>query len=535
MNLIKALSKINKKTISIAAIVAAVVFVVVCAHKATAIFGRDILNVEKSLGFNMFMAVPFICFAVVTAYFIYFLVSKKKFKYEKLYVITALMFGLAMEVIMPPLSGPDENTHFLSAYHAADAVLLTDFYGEEGPFYQRAEEMKYPDYYMAFPDVYEMLADGNWFGTNPGRKHLFLVNEITVSHNRYPLSAVGIAIARILDFGVVGLMYAGRLMNMFGMILFGYYAVKLTPYGKAQIVAFSMIPLILELCNSYSYDGMSIMMTILFTVLCLRYSDEDRPLTWLGLYGLVSVYALLVPQKTVYMFFAPMVLMIPLKKVKAFLFPDKTRSTIIKFVTFAFYSLFILALDFRKYLGIAFGILGKSNGEAIEQVSDRPSFTLSYMLHNPKHVFAISWSTIRLYGWTDIKNMFGASLGSHKLPVPVPNYLIVLLIISVVAGLFVSRGKWIGKKRFIISLVGIIIVLGAIVLGCLLRFTPIEGTDRIQIAGRYYLPVFLSTFILLGTNKKENKAALAVLAVECGLLMLIMCSVLNYLMAYVPG
>lgn len=513
-------------------IVSVIVSVTVLVFAGT-FYGRQVFNATLSAKYNLLMLVPFICFAVTTCFFLYNLLSDKICKYEKFYLVCAICFGIAMQIIMPPISGPDENTHFLSAYHGSNVILLKDDYGQEGPFYQRVEEQKYPAYFESFPEVYQLVADGNWIGVSEAEQQLFLVDEITVSSNRYPLSALGIALARLLHLGVVGLMYAGRVMNMLGMVCFGYFAVKLAPYGKAQIVGFSMLPLILELCNSYSYDGMSIMMTILFTVLCIRYSAEYNKFTWLGIYGLTTVYAFLVPQKTVYMFFAPMILMIPWKKWKGLLFPDRTVKTIVKTSVYFAYFLFTMVLVFRKYLAIAFGILGKSEGEAIEQVSDRPSYTVGYILHNPGKVVELLWSTLKNYAWDDTKNIFGSVLGSHKLEVPVPSYLIVALIICTVIALLIGRGKWIGKRNFMIALIGIIIVLGAIILGCLLRFTPIEGTDRLQVAGRYYLPIFLSLSILLGTDKGENKGTLGVLFIQNCVLIGVMCSVLSFLLTYV--
>ena len=70
----------------------------------------------------------------------------------------------------------------------------------------------------------------------------------------------------------------------------------------------------------------------------------------------------------------------------------------------------------------------------------------------------------------------------------------------------------------------------AIFAGCLVRFTPLEGSERIQISYRYLIPVYMALCIALGTDAKEDKKALSLLLVQNVTLMFAMCGVLYFLM-----
>ena len=498
--------------------------------KAGMFFVSTVFNGGLSKRYNLFVAIPLILMVVVTAYFLYLLFRNKDFKYEQLFLVCAICWGIVMQIVMPPLSGPDENTHYLAAYHGSNVVLFTNDWGPAGKWYFRVEDTQYPQYHENFPAEYQLLADGSWFGITPGFEGITTNPEVTVLWYRYPFSSVGIALARLVNLGCVGLLYAGRFMNTLAFILIGWLCVKLTPVGKAQIVGLTMLPLVMELCNSYSYDNMSILMSLLFAVLCMHYATEESRFRFIDLFILTAVYALLIPNKIVYVLFAPMLLMIPWKKWTGLL-AENNAKTWLQAGAYGIFAAVIIYFDFFKWTRISMEIMSKEEGSSIEQTA-RPAFTVGYMIKHPGEVIKLLWDTLRYYGWEDFRAMVGEQLGSHIIIVYVTTALIVVLIVILLLQLIVNRGSFVGKRQFILYLLTSCMVLGAIIAGCLVRFTPTDGTDRLQVSARYYVPIFVLSLVFLGSDKKENKVALSLLYAQNLVYVLIMCDVLKYLITY---
>lgn len=70
-----------------------------------------------------------------------------------------------------------------------------------------------------------------------------------------------------------------------------------------------------------------------------------------------------------------------------------------------------------------------------------------------------------------------------------------------------KRGEGIGKRRYIVWIITFCAVLIAILLGCMVRFTP-AGAYAIDVSVRYYLPLFACTLIANGTKQTETKEIL---------------------------
>ena len=72
--------------------------------------------------------------------------------------------------------------------------------------------------------------------------------------------------------------------------------------------------------------------------------------------------------------------------------------------------------------------------------------------------------------------------------------------------------------------------LVAVFIGCLVRFTPVEGSERIQISYRYLIPIYMCLSVALGTDAKENKKALTLIYIQNIVLIFAMCGTLYFLL-----
>ncbi len=484
----------------------------------------------KGIRYKGYFALIYIAMLAVTLYFVYFLTIKRSFEYTKLFLVITIGYSIAMQLVMPPISGADEAMHFISAYHASDIIMgkKDQIVSTDGGatranttyFYEmRQEDTEYYYVNVTFPDQYETIIYGNWFGVDKDKLEHVMITDDYVSWYRYIFAGLGIAIARWLKLGMMSMLFLGRFMNSLFLIIAGYFSIKLIPRGKAQIIAFVMSPMVLQLCSSYSYDTLSIVCTMLLASLIYYFAQPEVTFKFYHVFLILAVYALLLPNKMVYVAFGFMLFIIPWKRYKgAFgsekikFFQSKLWKVIRFFILFAFV-IVVLYMVFKVLLEVSW-TLQRTYGSTIEQDGSRASFTLDYMIMHPDETWAYIFNSIKQYWVLDMLGIMGKTLGHHRLNVSVPTFIILIMWATVIAGIFVKRGKGYNARAIVFTVISMVVVYIFIYIGCMIRFTPTEGSDRVQIAYRYYLPIFEVFLMMLGTDSKENKATLGLLYVQ---------------------
>lgn len=493
----------------------------------------------QSKFYTMYFLLPLIIMLALTAYLAVFFVTKKDFKYSRMYLILALGWSIAIQFMMPPITGADEVKHYYSAYHASNILLgikdvnieqqFSDWIPGESYFFMRAEDyysLPYVD--VTFPYQYQILADGVWFNCPDNTQAYVPVYEAPGQARRYLASGLGIAIARKLNFGFSGTIFLGRFFNSLTLIIGGWICMLLLPVGKPQMISFSLFPTVLELFGSYSYDNMSIMLSIMLLAMCLHYSAPGVKLRAIHLYIMAATLALLMPNKIVYVTFAIWILCIPLKKWWELLTCKKWYEYGLLAIFFGF-AAFIIKKVVVRYYWIAYSnIMWRLPGSTIDQ-DGRESYTRWYIKDHPWETVKFAWEGIKLDFWYNIKHVVGAQLGHVRLNIEVPMFCTMLILIVFIIGLFIRQGKGIGKRQFAVVAIGVLVCIVCIFVGCLFRFTPAEGSERIQISYRYLIPAYFALSVAAGTDAKENRASLACIYAQNFGLILVMCHAFQYL------
>ncbi len=507
-------------------------------------FALNCFDTSKTKFYNGYFAVILIAMIALTVYLVRFLVLDKEWSYSRVFVILAIGWSICMQLVMPPISGADEVQQFYSAYHCSNIYLGIkdhDFdttpgsYGNwiEGTSYfmMRAEDYyKLPYIDVTFPYQFEILADGNWFHTDDNMKELVQCYIKPTQARRYLLSGLGIAIGRLLGFGFSGIVFMGRFMNSLTLIAAGWLCLKILPVGKLQLITFAIFPTTLQLCSSYSYDNMSILFSMILLSVCLYLSREDVKVHAWHLYVIAIITAILIPNKTVYVLFAIWFFVIPLKK----WWNDVLKSK--KWYEYGLLGVFIAGgvVAFKKFWPkFSYSLYDQFiltwNHETIEQDSTRAAYTIFDVIEDPWGTLQFAWEGIKIDFWYNIHHVVGSELGHVKLNAEAPMICIVIMLIVLIVGLFINKGKRLKKWQYVIIGIGLFICVIAIFAGCLVRFTPAEGSERIQISYRYLIPVYMCMCIALGSDAKENKKAMALLLIQNVALMVAMCGVLYFL------
>ncbi len=542
MNTIKELTgKINiDKTIKISAIAIGAIGVIYALY----FFIANCFDTTKTKFYNGYFAVILIIMIALTIYLVRFLVLDREWTYSRVFVVLALGWSICIQLVMPPISGVDEVSHYYSAYHCSNILMgMKDHDFDTDPdnygswitgtsyFYMRAEDyynLPYLD--VTFPYQYQILADGNWFHCSDEAAQLVPCYEAPSQARRYIISGIGITIARLLHFGFVGTIFMGRFMNSLTLIFAGWLCIKLLTIGKLQLVSFALFPTVLELCGSYSYDNMSILFSIILFSLCLYFSRDDVRLhAWHFILLGISA-AMLIPNKTVYVLFAIWILIIPVKK----WWKDVCLSK--KWYEYATIAIILVGavVVFKKlvvkyYYRVLSQMVWVYENKTIDQDSTRASYTWQYMTAHPIETLKFAWSGIKVDFWYNIKHVVGCQLGHVKLNAEVPIACTIVILACLIVSLFINKGKRLKKWQYVIVALGLIGCTIAIFIGCLTRFTPAEGSERIQISYRYLIPVYMCMSVALGTDAKENRRSLVLILVQNTALIFTMCGLLYFL------
>ena len=104
-----------------------------------------------------------------------------------------------------------------------------------------------------------------------------------------------------------------------------------------------------------------------------------------------------------------------------------------------------------------------------------------------------------------------------------------MLLVILIGGIVLSSGNRLKKWQLAVLIGGILACLVAIFIGCLTRFTPLEGSERVQISYRYLIPLYMALCVGLGTDEKENKKALTLILAQNTVLIFAICGVMYFL------
>jgi uncharacterized membrane protein len=198
---------------------------------------------------------------------------------EYLYLVLALVWGIALVVVMPPLQVPDEPAHFYRAWGLAEGALLPP----------RDFEEDLPANVWSLLEAFPVgpIANGGHYPAHvgPGVQRLLAerispirVAKVTSVPSQNPVAyvpqALGIEIARVTDSSPLGALYLARLVNLLAAITLVFFAIRLAPLGKAIILVVALFPTVISEMASVSPDALMIAGAMFFTGLVLNYSER---------------------------------------------------------------------------------------------------------------------------------------------------------------------------------------------------------------------------------------------------------------------
>jgi len=197
---------------------------------------------------------------------------------NRLFLLLAVIFGIVMVNIIPPVQAPDEIGHFIKAYSFSEFKVKPQAnkkkftekestwgnFGFDVPYEiksinsyaidKNGKNAKYPYQYQA--DQKKIKNGETAFIGTGGITNYFFVNYIP--------QIIGIKVGKILNKPIIWQYYAARYLNLIFYILIVFAAIKRFPFSKLGATVLALNPMALFLASSTSGDAMIIALSFFF-------------------------------------------------------------------------------------------------------------------------------------------------------------------------------------------------------------------------------------------------------------------------------
>ena len=433
------------------------------------------------------------------------------------FVLLSLAFGSAISVVVPPLRGPDEISHFLRIYSYSRGELLPveEEGGRKGIFIE-------PELYnqlFFFKNAGERFArnrdDGLRYGVimkgaprprsavqDAGQPAKFMAFAGTEGYTPvvYAPYILGAALGNLFGLDFPNMLLVMRFLGLITFTAIGAYAVTVAPSLKWAFVLVAMLPVSIYNRSVLSADGTALACALVVTALCFsaaqRYGRVWERSFWMTLCVLSTQ-----PQ---------IVLALLELMVGRSAGPVRRWSNLALVVVpgFILSPLWVLAVS----ADIAAWRLVEAETVPREQFD--PVWRLAYMWEHPLHFPLAVWTALSVWGdrlWVELLGV----LGWQDILLQPWIYLVLTITLLIVP---LEKLDLKGPERARVVLITGLTALAYIVMVYLifyLTYTPIEIDHVRGVQGRYFviaLPV-IAIFIAAACNIGLPRRILAATAI----------------------
>ena len=453
----------------------------------------------------------------------YVIFIRDKWKIGQISAAASLSLGILFLFVLPPLSAPDEVSHYISAYQLSSHMMGQAANAEDGHVLIRVQDAFIEDLYDVMEDDgsgYRHIEGGEGSGVSVDRA-VVLGQELTEGTYRtirerglknaggegtavscqppvrttplaYVPQALGITMARVMGLGGLGLLYMGRLFNLLFFTAMGYLTIRRMPFGKEVAAGVFLLPMTLHLASSFSYDVMIISLSSYFAAVCLHLAYKAEKVRVWDVVQLALVMGVMGPCKMVYGVIAGFCLLIPVRKFGGW--GKWTASAAAVLGAFGAAMLLVNRQTVAMYTEASEGYI---------TWAEEAGYTFAQLLHSPLLVLKMCYNTLMWQGEKLYSGMLGESLGNMDAVLNTPYVLILGLTAILLMLAFRKPGErlvmtmanraWIWLLCFL--------CLGALMFSMLLAWTPVTSNVINGVQGRYLLPL-LPIFLLTLKNNR---------------------------------
>ena len=269
---------------------------------------------EISRLFIIFMICLWLAVMIVETLLMFFHI-----KIHQAFLAIAVLFITLYQLVLPPLTAPDEDAHASMAYYYSNFLwgeMESEPIGTGKFSYIPSREtetglLEHPirpggeDYL----ELIDSITEENSFDAKfNGKMRTRLINASAVTY--FPQS-FGVTLARLLHLNGTLTLYMGRFFSSIAYIVLCYFGIKMMPSYQCALALVSLLPMSLHLGASYSYDSILLGGAVFFTGLVFRLYDRKTQMSIWDWGGLLLSALILTAGKGIYILLLGLCLIIP--------------------------------------------------------------------------------------------------------------------------------------------------------------------------------------------------------------------------------
>ena len=435
----------------------------------------------------------------------------------KAFLWIALIGGLIILLLTPPMTAPDEQAHFTTIWPIAHAQPLAR--PDEGGRLYRMLPVEWISYLEQYPDRLLGVENTEKF-TFEDFKYGLLQAQVSLPTERvyvagvsmgYLFSAVGMKAAAFLGTrvgipylnSILGQILVGRFCNLLVYVALIYLALRKLPHFRRTVLLLGCMPMSLYLGCSLNYDAVLIPVMLFFVSLILSLCRQpEKPLTTGEVLQVCACAFLLTGIKYAY---APLLLLL-------LAVPRTKYGSPLRFAKCAAAVVFSGLLGFvpswlQNSLGV---VMTPTVNMAATAAEEQAVFLKTHLGFVPRLV----WNTLMARGKSWVLSFWGV-LG--WLDVHIPTWLVIPGIVI----LFLSAVQegctfelWRGQRwKNLLPMLGVGVTVAGIAVVMYVEHTTLfhpVGNPVIEgIQGRYFIPLFLPVVLGLSNAGLKKVPALS--------------------------
>ena len=477
---------------------------------------------ESNYGFlNWFKIFLFFLAAILTLLIVFAekfqsFVFQLTFVPEKIYVVLALVFGLSLVFITPPLQVPDEHDHLNRAYQLAEFNIFQFDSTVPASLIQLFDTFGRMNF-----NTYERTSIDEILSQKKAELNPQARSAIFARHYIFPYlpQALGMFIGKMFNGSPLSLLYMGRIFNLLFSIVLIFLAIRSAPFFKWIFFLLGLMPMTLYLCASLSKDAMVISLAFLLIALFLRFAyDQQKKIGIKDLVILFVVSFLVATTRSIYAILIGMFLLIPVYRI------GSLKKYILVFICL------IITVFLATQIGVLKPLFQPKTAASTQPTmnltlspdalstpaptptliekferSDRPNIPEGvnfieqkrFILNNPIQYMGIIFNTVFIYFRTLYLDSFIGILGWLNKPLPKWHINLYLWILIITALLFSNKDIRIGLTNKLI--IASIFIIGVVFIetGLYLTWTPVGQNYILDVQGRYFIPYAPLFFLFL--------------------------------------
>lgn len=432
----------------------------------------------------------------------------------RFFLKAAVLIGLLLVVITPPMCTPDENAHFVNAWAISRGDLFPEVVDGRMGRYVSAQTLTFIDTYIEKTygtfDVdysYQENYFDSWLPDNDTTEIFYSASTVKIPFTGYLFSGIGMAFGRFVEclfrFEVNALPYNlllyGRLGNLAFYIAVIYWALRITPHFKRVMLVLALMPMSIFLGASVNYDAVLIPVSFLLISAVLSMLEHpEAPLKKGEVLCVLICTFFLVGVKQAY---APLLLLltaVPLQKYGG-------RKTLYRCVGAVMVTGVIACLP----LLISNRIAGRAIDENAAVVLAQNTFIKEHLGLMPRIIAATLKRYLPFYTVS-----FWGCLGQLDTNFPVPFTVIFYMVLAFLSVVECGTAAVWRTQRWkrLLPLVSVSVSFIGIFMAIYSTWTPLPGiADGVGtlyvsgVQGRYFIPLFLPGLLIFSNGVLRRK------------------------------